>query len=76
MNNERRKLLIEARDLLERVQSLVEEAAEGERDYYDNMPESIQSGERGERASEVADQLEELGGQLSDAIGVLDEAVQ
>jgi len=74
MNAERRKILAQAQQLIEEAQSLVEQAAGEERDYYDNMPEGLQAGERGERADEVATLLEELDENLSEAIGTLSEA--
>lgn len=67
MNNERRKHLDEIKericsimneltgDIKDQLQSIRDE----EQEYYDNMPESIQNGERGERTQEVIDSLDE-----------------
>lgn len=67
MNNERRKRLDEIKericsimneltgDIEDQLQSICDE----EQAYYDNMPESIQNGERGERAQQVIDSLDE-----------------
>lgn len=67
MNDERRKRLDEIKerissimneltgDITEQLQSIRDE----EQEYYDNMPESIQNGERGERTQQVIDSLDE-----------------
>ena len=67
MNRSRRKDLGRAIDLLSRIKSdfeeakgIVEQAASGERDYYDNMPENMQSGDKGSDADNAATQLEEV----------------
>lgn len=39
-------------------------AASEERDYYENMPENMQSSERGENASADADKLDEWADEL------------
>lgn len=66
MNKERRKAiesalatLAKAKELADEARTALEEARDEERDYYDNMPESLQGGERGERASAAADALDE-----------------
>lgn len=67
MNNERRKRLDEIK---ERISSIMNELTgdiedqlqsirDEEQEYYDNMPESIQNGERGERTQQVIDSLDE-----------------
>lgn len=86
MNNNRRK---EIAALDERLQAVVaelealigdiENVRDEEQDYFDNMPESIQAGERGDRASEVVaaldDAINELEGiDLDGVISYLDEA--
>lgn len=71
MNNERRKALAQARKFLEDMDQarnaaleIIGDAASEERDYFDNMPESFQQTERGERASETADKLDNLKDEL------------
>ena len=65
MNKQRRaeiasaiQLLNRADELLKQAADLIETAKDDERDYYDNMPESLQSGEKGEAASAAADLLD------------------
>lgn len=64
MNKDRRKDLDRAIALMEKILPLMEEArgiiddaANGEQEYHDNMNENLQNGEKGQRASEVAEIL-------------------
>ena len=68
MNNNRRA----------RIQALInklEDIKEEEQEYYDNMPESIQAGERGDKAQEAIDNLESTLDYLNDVTGFLEEAL-
>lgn len=76
MNADRRKRLIEARGKLEEAKSIIEECAGEERDYYDNMSENLQGGERGEKASQDADNLEQADDALDEIINNINEAVE
>lgn len=65
MNNARRKDIAAIVSRLQAVQSEFESirddlqsVAEAEREAFDNMPESLQSSERGEACSAAADALE------------------
>lgn len=65
MNNERRKEIQQASELLRKAQEIIDEAkgiienAKGEEeDYYSNMPESFQGGDKGERAQAAIDALD------------------
>lgn len=49
MNKARRKELEKAKDLLEQAQSIIEAVQEEEQEAFDNMPEGLQSSERGEQ---------------------------
>ncbi len=67
MNYARRRELAKAQDLIEKIKSdyeelkrIVENAAEEERLYYDEMPESFLGGGRGTAADEAATALEEV----------------
>jgi predicted nuclease with TOPRIM domain len=46
----------------------IEEQKDAEQEYFDNMPEGFQNGEKGERATEAIDYLET-------AHGILDELI-
>lgn len=49
---------VSIQDLISDANSQVEELAGEMRSWYDNLPENLQSGERGERVGEAADTLE------------------
>jgi len=86
MNDARRKELKKATELLSGIEAayneakeLIESAKDGEREYADNMPENMKSGERGEQAESAADALEEAFDameqfDLSDVISKIEEA--
>jgi hypothetical protein len=76
MNKLRRKDLERARALIDEARSIIETAAEEERDYYDNMPEAIQASERGDMAEEAASALESAVEQLDEALDSIETAVQ
>lgn len=59
MNNVRRKRLREAIELLEQAKWIIDEVKEEEQEYFDNMPEGIQTSERGEQMEEIIYNLEE-----------------
>lgn len=71
MNNERRKAIdeviakIEAlRDMIGEIGADVETLREEEQEYFDNMPESFQSGEKGERAESAISALDDAANDL------------
>ena len=57
MNAERRKKLKDVIDNLNTALSVIEEVKDEEQDSYDNLPESIQDGERGGQMQENIDNL-------------------
>lgn len=74
MNDERRKELKKAAALIEEAKDIIESAASDERDYFDNMPESLQQSDRGTRAEEVADDLDEVASDLEGLIDRINDA--
>lgn len=74
MNNDRRKQIAELRERAERIREDLESIKESvecirddEQEYFDNMPESLQGGEKGDRATAAVDELD-------NAIACFDEA--
>lgn len=66
MNSERRKEIAalihrveELGDQIALLQEAVEAVRDDEQDYYDNMPVSLQGGERGQAAEEALSYLED-----------------
>lgn len=76
MNKARRAEIEKAQELISQAKDILENAALEERDSYDNMPESFQNGERGERADMAANALEEAVSTLDDAIAQANEALE
>lgn len=76
MNNARRKeiniLIAELEDLKSRLESVLEE----EQDYLDNMPESFQGGEKGEKAQSAIEALEYAVQGIEDACENLQTAAE
>ena len=76
MNKQRRKLIDKAITKLEEIQTELESVKDDEEEAYDNLPESLQLGDRGEAMSEALDNLEcaisgieEAADYLRDAMG-------
>jgi hypothetical protein len=73
MNKERRNLisgiikdLESIRTTIEGLQADITEATSGEEEYYENMPESIQSGDRGEQAAQAVETLTTVQDQINE----------
>lgn len=58
MNNTRRKELMKIQDELHAIQSKLEDLLNEEQEYFDNMPEGLQSGQKGETAQDAIDKME------------------
>lgn len=74
MNSDRRKRLSEAAVLLEQAQGIVADVQQEESDAYDSLPEGLQESERGQRMSEIADDLYDIASELTDFIDRLNFA--
>lgn len=60
MNNIRRKSVKEALNLIEKAREILEEVKDEEQEAYDNLPESLQCGERGEQMQENIDNIDDI----------------
>lgn len=76
MNKNRRKEIEGAMELLDRAKEIIECCAGDERDAFDNLPESIQYAETGERMEENADSLDEAADSVQDVIDTLQEIIE
>jgi len=74
MNKGRRDELQRAIVLIETAKEIIEVCAEEERDYFDNMPESLQGAERGSKAEESAGTIEEAASSLDEVIELINTA--
>lgn len=59
MNAKRRKAISELVTKLDAIVSELTDIIQEENDYYDNMPDSLRDGEKGDKAQEAINQLEE-----------------
>ena len=76
MNNTRRKSLRELIETTEGIKSKIEELRTEEEEYYNNMPESFQDGEKGDRAQTVIVYLDEAMTAAGDVIENLTSAAE
>lgn len=76
MNNTRRKQLEKLSERIEQIKEEISLILEEEQEAYENMPESFQDGERGEKAQSAIDNLESIDGSLEEAIEYINEAIQ
>lgn len=76
MNNERRKKIDDLMTKLDELKTELSDIAADERDYFDNMPEKLQAGARGQKADAAADILEEGEQTLDDLIASLGDATE
>ena len=58
MNKDRRKRIQDIRDQLQDLQTEIEEIKDEEQEAYDNLPESLQDGEKGEKMTDAVDNLD------------------
>ena len=66
MNKARRKQIEKALDLLQQASEIIAIVGDEENEAFDNMPESLQESERGEKMQEYIDTIDEV-------IGAVDE---
>lgn len=74
MNNARRAAIRSIIEKLEALNDEIQEVLGEEQDYYDNMPESFQSGDKGEVAQNAISNLESA--DLNDIISSLESAAE
>lgn len=73
MNKQRRERINGLMAKLEEIQGEVRMIQEEEQEAFDNMPESIQTSERGEKMEEVITQLKDSDSNLDEARTILEE---
>ena len=60
MNNDRRKRLNEVKERITAILCTIEEIRDEEEAAYENLPESLQESERGEKMYEAVEGLQDL----------------
>jgi uncharacterized coiled-coil DUF342 family protein len=76
MNNTRRKKLRELIEKTEGIKQEIEELRTEEEEYYNNMPEAFQDGEKGDRAQTAIEYLDEAMTAAGDVIENLTSAAE
>ena len=76
MNKDRRKRIQNIIDQLTALETEIEKIQDEEQEAYDNLPESLQECEKGERMSDAIDILDHAFCSVGDTISYLDEAIQ
>lgn len=74
MNNARRKEIDKLTAQIEEIKEAIEALRDGEQEAFDNMPESLQDGERGEKMQSAIDALEYAADDLQECLDHLSEA--
>lgn len=74
MNNKRRELIKQIAIELDALRERVENIKSEEQDYFDNMPESLQNGEKGETAQAAIDALDTAYDGFDTIVDALSEA--
>lgn len=79
MNAERRKKLASLLATIQRINrelqsegATLDDVKDEEQSAFDNMPEGLQQGEKGDLAQQAIDALDEAKSYLDDAVGALD----
>ena len=75
MNKERRTRITALQDKLREISSEIETIKDEEQEYYDNMPESLQGGDKGQAAEAAINALDEAYNEVEHAADNLDEAI-
>lgn len=68
MNAQRRQDIQRAIDLLEEAKTILETSIDDEQGAFDNMPESLQYSERGQKMEEYISYLEDAVSDIEDAM--------
>lgn len=74
MNNARRKEIDKLTAQIEEIKEAIEALRDEEQEAFDNMPESLQYGERGEKMQSAIDALEYAADDLQECLDHLSEA--
>lgn len=76
MNNTRRKEIDKLTAQIEEIKEAIEALRDEEQEAFDNMPESLQDGERGERMQSAVEALEYAADDLQECLDHLSEATE
>jgi hypothetical protein len=74
VNKDRRAELDKAIGLLHDASEMIESCKDDEQEYYDNIPESMQSGDKGSTAESAIDSLDNAICSIEEAINEIENA--
>ncbi len=74
MNQDKRKELAKAIELLEEAKTIIEDIQNQEQECFDNLSENLQQSERGQRFEEIASQLGDAVCNIDDLISEVESA--
>ena len=76
MNNDRRKRLNEVKERITAILCTIEEVRDEEEAAYENLPESLQESERGEKMYEAVEGLQDLYDNLESAADDIESIIE
>lgn len=74
MNNARRKQIADAIQKIEEAKTLLEIVRDEEQDAFDNIPEGIQSSERGQKMEAAISSMDDAINDIENIVGSLETA--
>lgn len=75
MNKDRRARIQALINKLEDIKEDIDFIKDEEQEYYDNMPENFQMGEKGDKAQEAIDNLDYAYSSIEEVVEYLEEAL-
>ena len=75
MNKERRKSIEQIVDKINEIKADLTWIRNDEEEAYDNLPEGIQSSERGDSMQEAIEAMDDADGALQEAVDYLEEII-
>jgi uncharacterized coiled-coil DUF342 family protein len=76
MNKDRRARIQALINKLEDIKEDIDFIKDEEQEYYDNMPENFQMGEKGDKAQEAIDNLDYAYSSIEEVVEYLEEALE
>lgn len=76
MNKQRRKKLDSIHRRIVELSEEIQAVTQDEQDSLDNMPESLQEGERGQRMQDIVSDLESASDNLQEAAEILESVIE
>ena len=73
MNKQRRKKLTKAFEMIDEAIKILEEVKNEEDESYENLPDNIRYGDKGEEMKDYIEMLNEASGYLEDANSVIEQ---